>query len=195
MVIKALCRCWDMRNLMRESFKTNGSDDGEAFEAKHLFVFVRVQKEPVFLQISIFQLATGEAGILFWCQELQAGDLEQLSVHLARSLVFSNPNVVLGEESPPSSLRFPKSVVLIHSGHQFFFCPLLQALRGGWEISWMEPCCRLNAGSAMAQPGEAAVLSWSHPCLENNHSITSCQGEECPCHQQQRVPQPSLVRG
>lgn len=67
---------------------------------------------------------------MFWCQELQAGDLEQLSAHLARSLVFSNPNVVLGEESPPSSLCFPKSVVLIHPGYQFSFCPLLQALQG-----------------------------------------------------------------
>lgn len=95
-------------------------------------MFVCVHKEPVFLQISIFQLATGEAGILLWCQELQAGDFEQLNAHLAESLVFSNPNVVvLGEESPPSSQRFPKSLVLIHSGYQFSFCPLLQALQEG----------------------------------------------------------------
>lgn len=95
-----------------------------------------MHKEPVFLQISIFQLATGGAGTLFWCQELQAGDFEQLHVHLAESLVFSNPNVVaLEEKSPPSSRRFPKSAVLIHSGYQFSFRPLLQALQKGWEIS------------------------------------------------------------
>lgn len=143
MVIKAQCRCWDMRNLMRERFKTKWFWWWWSIWSKtFVYVRVRAQEEPVFLQINIFQLATGEAGILLWCQELQAGDFEQLNVHLAESLVFSNPNVVvLGEASLPSSQCFPKSVMLIHSGYQFSFCPLLQALQEGWEIStiWWSP--------------------------------------------------------
>lgn len=173
MVIRALCRCWEPRE---RGLKQSCSDDGEAFEDKHLFVFVCMHKEPVFLQISTFQLAAGEAGILFWCQELQAGDFEQLHVHLAESLVFSNPNVVvLGEESPPSSQRFPRSVVLIYSGYQFSFCPLLQALQEGWKISrvWWSPAaatqCWFCHGTAWG--GSCAFMESSLFGKQSTHHV------------------------
>lgn len=142
----------------------------------------------MFLQISILQLATGEAGILLWCQELQAGDFEQLNVHLAESLVFSNPNVaVQREESPPSSQRFPQSVVLIHSGYQFSFCPLAPNPPGGMgnEHNLMEPCC---SHSMLVLPPHSlgrqlrfygVILIWktiisSHPARERRvHAINN----------------------
>lgn len=144
----------------------------------------------MFLQISVFQFATGGAGMLFWCQELQAGDFEQLNVHL----VFSSPNACPGGGITALSLVFSQ----ISCAHSFrisiFLLPFAPSPAGalGNQHNLTESCC---SHSLLVLPWHSPCFFWSHPCLENNHPITSCQGEECSCHSQQRVPHPPFGRG